>query len=323
MGTALKVSYPRLKDGVMSDNFQIILSEPDRTSSIVKSEQGADMSGAVDDSHFVRLWLSRYSSPDTRRAYLYEAEKFLRSLGFRGKGIRTATFNDAREVFDELNAGLAPATAARCVDAIRSLFSLAMRLGYIRVNVVAAIDRPKIPNELAARIMTKEDLFLMIAKADADTKFLIRLLYFSAMRVSEAASLRWKDVIDRENGRVQLVINGKGGKTRFVLLPTGISKQLRERRREPGEFVVQIGRSDKIKTRARRIEERISEAAAAAELSINPSPHWMRHAHASHALDAGAKIHVLRDTLGHSSLATTGKYSHARPGESTADYLGD
>ena len=143
------------------------------------------------------------------------------------------------------------------------------------------------------------------------------------MRVSEAASLRWKDVIDRENGRVQLVINGKGGKTRFVLLPTGISKQLRERRREPGEFVVQIGRSDKIKTRARRIEERISEAAAAAELSINPSPHWMRHAHASHALDAGAKIHVLRDTLGHSSLATTGKYSHARPGESTADYLGD
>lgn len=307
----------------MEENRSIVLGKLEPSSDLSLYENQRDMSGARDDAHFVELWLRRYSSPETRRAYEYEATKFLKAAHYRGKTIRTLTFNDARAVFDELNDGLAPATAARCIDAIRSMYSLAMRLGYIQVNVVAAIDRPKIPNELSARILPKEDLYAMIAHADHDTKFLIRLLYFSAMRVSEAAGLRWKDVTDRDGGRVQLTVHGKGGKTRFVLLPSGISKQLKERRGELTEFVVTVGRSDKVKTRARRIEEIVADAGKAAGLQANPSPHWMRHAHASHALDAGAKIHVLRDTLGHSSLATTGKYSHARPGESTADYLGD
>ncbi len=51
------------------------------------------------------------------------------------------------------------------------------------------------------------------------------------------------------------------------------------------------------------------------------SPHWMRHAHASHALDRGAAAHLVHATLGHSSVATTGRYLHARPTESSSKYL--
>ncbi len=51
------------------------------------------------------------------------------------------------------------------------------------------------------------------------------------------------------------------------------------------------------------------------------SPHWLRHAHASHSLDRGASINLVRDTLGHASIATTGKYSHARPNESSSKFL--
>jgi hypothetical protein len=51
------------------------------------------------------------------------------------------------------------------------------------------------------------------------------------------------------------------------------------------------------------------------------SPHWLRHAHASHALDHGAPIHLVQATLGHSSLATTTAYLHARPGDSSARFL--
>ena len=43
------------------------------------------------------------------------------------------------------------------------------------------------------------------------------------------------------------------------------------------------------------------------------SPHWLRHAHATHALERGAPIHLVAATLGHASVATTGKYLHARP----------
>jgi integrase/recombinase XerD len=49
----------------------------------------------------------------------------------------------------------------------------------------------------------------------------------------------------------------------------------------------------------------------------------LRHAHASHALDRSAPIHLVQATLGRSSIATTGKYLHARPNESPSFYLPD
>ena len=52
------------------------------------------------------------------------------------------------------------------------------------------------------------------------------------------------------------------------------------------------------------------------------SPHFFRHAHASHALDRGAPPHLVQQTLGHASLATTSRYAHARPDDSSARYLG-
>ncbi len=52
------------------------------------------------------------------------------------------------------------------------------------------------------------------------------------------------------------------------------------------------------------------------------SPHWLRHAHASHALDRGASIHLVQQTLGHASVATTSRYLHTHPGDSSGRYLG-
>jgi site-specific recombinase XerD len=53
----------------------------------------------------------------------------------------------------------------------------------------------------------------------------------------------------------------------------------------------------------------------------NVSPHWLRHAHATHALERGAPIHLVQATLGHASVATTGRYLHARATQSSAIYL--
>jgi integrase/recombinase XerD len=64
-------------------------------------------------------------------------------------------------------------------------------------------------------------------------------------------------------------------------------------------------------------------AARKAGLEQKVSPHWMRHAHASHALDRSAPIHLVQATLGHASVSTTGRYLHARPTESSSFYLPD
>jgi site-specific recombinase XerD len=65
----------------------------------------------------------------------------------------------------------------------------------------------------------------------------------------------------------------------------------------------------------------VREAAHRAGILQNVSPHWMRHSHASHALDRGAPIHLVAATLGHSTIATTGAYLHARPSDGSARYL--
>jgi integrase/recombinase XerD len=64
-----------------------------------------------------------------------------------------------------------------------------------------------------------------------------------------------------------------------------------------------------------------SSAPPPAPASPRRLSHWLRHTHASHALDHGAPIHLVQATLGRASVATTGRYLHVRPNDSSARYL--
>ena len=66
---------------------------------------------------------------------------------------------------------------------------------------------------------------------------------------------------------------------------------------------------------------RIVKDAVRAGVNPNATTHWLRHAHASHALDRGAPIHLVEATLGHASIAATSRYLHARPGDSSARFI--
>jgi integrase len=50
-------------------------------------------------------------------------------------------------------------------------------------------------------------------------------------------------------------------------------------------------------------------------------PHWLRHAHVSHAIDRGASLPEVQTTLGHGNIATTSGYLHARPDTSSGLHL--
>lgn len=61
----------------------------------------------------------------------------------------------------------------------------------------------------------------------------------------------------------------------------------------------------------------VKRAAAKAGITMAVSPHWLRHAHGSHAIDRGATLPEVQTTLGHSNIATTSGYLHARPDSSS------
>jgi integrase/recombinase XerD len=72
---------------------------------------------------------------------------------------------------------------------------------------------------------------------------------------------------------------------------------------------------------ARAVHGMVKRAAKAAGITAGVSPHWLRHAHGSHAIDRGASLPEVQATLGHDNIATTSGYLHARPDSSSGLHL--
>src|SRR4051794_10695034 len=181
---------------------------------------------------------------------------------------------------------------------------------------------PPVKNKLAERIMAEADTLRMIGlESKPRNRALLTLLYGGGLRIAEVCGLCWRDLAEREDGG-QATVYGKGGKTRVVLLSASTWRLLLELGTDvsPDDplFRSRLG-GHLNQSQVHRI---VKAAARRAGLSIDVSAHWLRHAHASHALDRGAPIHLVQATLGHASVATTGRYLHARPSESSSRFLG-
>jgi site-specific recombinase XerD len=161
---------------------------------------------------------------------------------------------------------------------------------------------------------------VLALEPDRRNRAILRLLYAGGLRRSELVGLRWRDLQPRDEGG-QVTVFGKGGKTRAVLLPAAVWREL-VALRDAGGADDPVFRSRKGGPLDPSQVLRIVRAAAArAGLQARVSPHWLRHGHATHALERGAPVHLVAATLGHASIATTGTYAHARPTDSSARYL--
>ena len=305
----------------------------------------APVSQADDDEHLVALWLHGKSA-NTRDAYDRDVRAF---VDFADAPLQRLTLGHLQAWSDALaDAGLAASTRSRKLSAVKSLLSFGHKLGYLIYNVGAAVGLPKQKDTLAERILPEAAVHRVLAVADsvaADGSFTdrrnalaLRLFYASGGRVSELAGLRWRDCVERslERGRPtgQVTLYGKGGKTRRVLLSADTWAALDAHRQremvgghaDGGDPVLRSRKADadgKARPLTRQQLWRVVKGLAKrAGLPDAVSPHFFRHAHASHALDRGAPPHLVQQTLGHASLQTTSRYAHARPDDSSARYLG-
>ena len=293
--------------------------------------RGVVPSGAANDDRLVGLWLHGKGDA-TKEAYRGALAAFSGFTG--GKPLRAVTLADLQAYADDLADAFAPATQAKLLAAMKSLISFGHQIGYLPFDVGRPVKLPARKDDRAERILSADDVHSMIAGAqEKRNRALLRLLYIGGLRVAEAVDLKTRDLREREgvNGGTggQVTLFGKGQKTRVVLLPPGLWKELfalalprpdaplfRSRKKGPGGEPRSIT--------VRQAERVVKDAARRAGLAnaSDVSPHWMRHAHASHAMDRGAKVHLVQATLGHASVATTGRYLHARPEESSSLYLG-
>jgi integrase/recombinase XerD len=295
--------------------------------SMIERPRHLDTREARNDGQVVEMWLHGRSE-HTVGAYRADVERLLSFVG-SGVGLRQVSLKDLQDFADYLRelptregTRRADGSVSRALSSVKSLLKFAHRLGYTPYDVGTALRLPKLKNKLAERILTEEQVMRIITlETDLRNAVLLRLLYASAGRVSEISGLTWNDLQDRTTGG-QVTLYGKGGKTRVVLLTADTWAALQTLRGSAGpDDPVFRSRKYGGHINPAHIFRIVRNAARRAGVDGNVSPHWFRHSHASHALDRHAPVHVVQATLGHASLATTSRYVHARPTESSALYL--
>jgi len=216
-------------------------------------------------------------------------------------------------------AGLAPATLARRVAAIRSFFRHQTLLGKQADNPAAELDLPRRRRTLP-RTLSPSEVERLVEAASGTTprelrdRALVELLYGAGLRVSEAVGLD-KSGVDLEGRLVRCI--GKGSKERVVPIGRQAVQALRrylsrgrpflDARHRPELFLNAKG-GGLTRAGAFLILRRLAGKAGLEPERVHP--HLLRHSFATHLLEGGADLRSVQEMLGHADLATTELYTH-------------
>lgn len=268
----------------------------------------------TDDQKLIAMWCNRSrksESGNTASTYTRIAKSFMETIG---KPFQAIMYPDLEDWLHGLTGSVN--TRRLHVNAIRSLFTFAHQLGYIRINPAKMLTAPA-KEEAKHRKMLSEEEIIKLVSGDLNLRdeAILRVLYSSGMRVSELTALTWQDVIALPDRKAELVIRGKGGKTRqagisasayhaMLAIKPGLA---------PGDSYIFLSNR---KSQMDRTTINWLFAKLSTKLGKHISPHWMRHSHASHALARGASPVDVQEQLGHSSLETTTGYGHKQKNSS-------
>ena len=277
------------------------------------------MSGSLSVDHqLVETWAARQASPLTRSSYRHQGKRLLARLDV---SLAEATVADLQRYVASLG-DLAPSTIGLAIASVKSLYAFGRLTGALSADPTATLQAPPAKNVLAERILEEEDVRRMIAgEASPRNRALLLLFYGTGLRRAELCGLTWRDIATRGCDRGQATVFGKGGKTRTVMLYGSTWTALQAIRGGAGEDAPVFLSAQGGRLGHSAVWRVVRAAATRAGLPAGTSPHWLRHAFASHALDRGAPLPLVQAGLGHASVATTSRYLHARPNDGAGRFL--
>jgi integrase/recombinase XerD len=223
--------------------------------------------------------------------------------------------------------GLSPATARRRISALRQFYRFCLGENIRADDPTSRLDAPRRARTLPKTLSVEEIERLIAAAESPRDRAIIELLYGAGLRVSELVSLPLKSA--PKPGQEHMVVDGKGGKERIVVLGRPALAALREhldtraaalpkaeaqREKAARWLFPSLSAADGKLTR-RRVAQILE--AAAVKAGIDPtrvSPHVLRHAFATHLVEGGADLRTVQTLLGHADIATTQIYTHVAEG---------
>lgn len=272
------------------------------------------------------LSAERGASRNTEAAYRTDLKDLDAFLARRRQRLAAADPAALRAYLKSLDyLGMTPRTVARRLSVIRQLFRFLLAERLREDDPASALDSPRLGRPLP-KVLSRVEVDRLIEAAQAKggedggrMETLLEILYGTGLRVSELVTL---PVAAAERDPTMLVVRGKGDKDRQVPLSDparlAIAKWLHVRAAalaagETSRYLFPSrGRGGHL-TR-QRFAQLLKEAALAAGVEpARVSPHVLRHAFASHLLEAGADLRSVQLMLGHADIATTQIYTHVVP----------
>ena len=286
----------------------------------------------------------RNASPHTLRSYEVDLNQFIIFLsppGVETPAISEVTHLMIREFVAHLHdLGLEKSSIARKLAAIRSLFKFSVREGMVQRNPARLVATPKLPKRIPS-VLSAEDLNTFLdgvvagpatttkkrkgLGAPSESRLLVKrdraileLLYASGLRVSELTGLNLADMDRKE---LMLRVRGKGNKERII--PYGSkAEQALEAYGPTRDEILRKGGSkgdhqavflnhSGTRLTPRSVARIVKKYVRLINVNWDLHPHSLRHAFATHLLADGADLRAIQELLGHSSLSTTQRYTHA------------
>jgi integrase/recombinase XerC len=277
------------------------------------------------------LLLERRLSPHTAAAYRGDVSALAVFLGRAGTDLAGASHLLIRRWLAQLHTrGYARSSLARKAAAVRAFYRWAQRRGLVATNPASSLAHRAEATRLPVVLKPGEAASVVSAPGEDAVGVrdlaVLELLYGSGIRVSELCGLDLNDV-DLSGRRVRVL--GKGAKERVVpfgdFAAAALSRYLGESRPHfilegaPGDTPREgADRALFLNRRRRRLGPRdVRHLLARYAGAVGPkriSPHTLRHSYATHLLEGGADIRTVQELLGHTSLATTQRYTHVSRG---------
>lgn len=272
------------------------------------------------------LVVERGRAPSTVEAYRRDLRAYVGHLASEGADPVTATSDHVARFLAVLRgSGLAPATVARRMVAVRTLHRFLVDEEIVDQDPVRDVASPRAPRGLPKALREDEVEALLGAVVGDDPvarrdRAILEVLYGSGVRISELTGLSLRD-LDLMARRMRVF--GKGSKERVVPIgrhaglaleawlaeggrPEMAPARWRRRGDEDAVFLNQRG-GRLTRQGAWGVVRRHGDAAG---LGDRLTPHVLRHSCATHMVDHGADLRVVQELLGHSSVSTTQIYTH-------------
>lgn len=270
------------------------------------------------------MLLERSFSENSIDAYHRDINKFVEYLQISGheKSPLEIEAEDVRQFVFSLNdMGLGARSQGRILSGVKAFYKYLLLEDITDNDPTALLEGPRLARKIP-EVMTVEEVQTILASIDLSTdhgtrnRAMLEVLYACGLRVSELTHLRISNLfldvgfikVIGKNDKERLIPIGEEAKKHILIYKEEVRKKMKNIKKGQ-EDILFLNRRGNTLTRI-MLFYIVKEAAAAAGLDKNVSPHTFRHSFATHLIEGGADLKAVQDMLGHESITTTEIYTH-------------